>query len=648
VFTTPQAPPCDEDEAFKPFDCTSLCFQRLQRNASLNSEAVFIDSRGREGEAPVDVLDRETKGDASESALIKFFEPFRSVEHYRRSCRRVFTVPFSSTFKWMLSICEQEGDQLGVLPLLLLVKGAPERVFHMCTSILTNDDIVPLDERMHKQLDHIVEALAARGERVLAFAETLLPRDKYPDSYPFDATSSTSNIPLSELTLTGLISLVDPPRPSVKRAIAMCNTAGIRVFMVTGDHPITAHAIAKSLNLITKPTASELVVGGSVVDHSYDEAIVVHGAEMLNFTATDWAHVLAHKEIVFARTLPQQKQDIVRELNKLGHIVAMTGDGVNDAPALKAANVGIAMGSGTQVAKEAAQVILLNNDFGAIVDGIREGRLIFDNLKKCICYVLSSNVPELLPFLLYIALKIPLAIETIVLLWIDLGTDLAPAISLAYEPPEEATMRSPPRKPTDHMVGPHIMVVSYLTIGVFIAFAAMFSFIHVFYVYGFDLKSLFGAGPNYRDNWDTLNSERRDFFSEMCRSNIIYTGNCEQEFVDYRVVVLSKAQSAYFLTVVWMQIANVLIRKTTVATIFDKTRLLDNAVMIRSVVFEIALAMTLVYTPGLNALFYLSGISSSLASSGLWGMALILGYDEGRKWMVRRWPDGFIDRISRL
>jgi sodium/potassium-transporting ATPase subunit alpha len=533
--------------------------------------------------------------------------------------------------------------------LIAMVKGAPERVMNMCSNYLGKDGVTlhQMTPEARAQWEEVNETLARRGERVLAFAHTILPKSTYSAEYPFDVDSSPPNYPTSGLTLVGLLSLIDPPRMSVKPAIAECNSAGIKVFMVTGDHPITAHAIAKSLNLITRPTKAELIFDGLEVPDDYHEAIVVHGTEMLNFTEDDWTRVLRHKEIVFARTMPQQKQDIVRELNKLGNVVAMTGDGVNDAPALKAANVGIAMGSGASVAKEAAQICLLNDDFGAIVDGIREGRLIFENLKKCIAYVLSSNVPEIIPFLLFIAMKIPLAIETICILLIDLGTDLAPAVSIAYEDPEDSIMQIPPRKDTDHMVGPQMMTVAYGTIGVFQTLAAFFGYCYVFYDYGFNINDLIGAGLSYRDHWKDLSSDRQNFFMKMCKNNAVYYEDdkgdkqCQEDFVNYRKDALQDAQTAYLMAVVWAQIANVLIRKTQVASIFTYERLFTNKVMIYSVFAEICIIVFLVYCPGVNDFFYLAAIPPHYAACTIWIIPLLIVWDECRKYLCRRDPKGW-------
>lgn len=645
IYKTPISPTLDGD-TFTDFDTKDEHFIALQRIATLNCDAIFLSEEA-------DPLKRATKGDASEGALIKFVQPIHDIYDYRVTCPRKFAIPFNSSNKWMCAIHnlgENSYHPEAKPHLLLMVKGAPERILGMCTHYYHRGSVYEISESIRVEMEKINETLAKRGERVLGFAHLELGAE-YNENYQFQA--EPPNFPLTGLTFVGFISLIDPPRMSVKPAIADCNTAGVKVYMVTGDHPITAHAIAKSLNLITKPTADELKELGREGEKA--DAIVIHGTQMLNFTQEDWDRVLKHEQIVFARTQPQQKQDIVKQLHKLKHIVAMTGDGVNDAPALKAANVGIAMGSGAVVAKEAAQLILLKDDFGSIVEGIREGRLIFENLKKCIAYVLTSNVPELIPFLLFIAIRIPLAIETIMILLIDLGTDLAPAVSLAYEEPEALIMELPPRKPEDHLVGFRIMFISYGTLGIIMTFIAYFAYGYVWYDYGFDAQSLMGLGLGIRLAWTELDDERKNFFGNACINNKIYLRDevmkygkdCKQDFMDHLVYILAVSQSAFFMTVVWGQIANIINRKTQISSsVFDLKRLLTNHVMNLSIIFEIIIVNILIYVPGFNHALMFDHVDPKWASCALWIIPLMILWDEIRKFLCRLNPKGFLAKYS--
>lgn len=252
--------------------------------------------------------------------------------------------------------------------------------------------------------------------------------------YKFD--SDDPNFPLDGLRFVGLMSMIDPPRAAVPDAVAKCRSAGIKVIMVTGDHPITAKAIAKSVGIISEGNetvediAQRLNIPVADVNPREAKAAVVHGTELRDLGQDAMDDILRyHTEIVFARTSPQQKLIIVEGCQRMGAIVAVTGDGVNDSPALKKADIGVAMGiAGSDVSKQAADMILLDDNFASIVTGVEEGRLIFDNLKKSIAYTLTSNIPEISPFLAFILCDIPLPLGTVTILCIDLGTDMVSSI----------------------------------------------------------------------------------------------------------------------------------------------------------------------------------------------------------------------------
>lgn len=642
IYLASEDSPKNDEDDFIVYEGESDSFKKLQRVLALNTDAIFLQTAEQEP----DVLKRETKGDASEAAMIKFAEPIRPIEEYRAANKRVAAIPFNSSNKWMLSINEQEGDG-DKKPLTLLMKGAPERVLAMCSSVAMKGAIEPMNDANKKMMEDLNLNLGKRGERVIAMAYAELDRGMFPPGFEFEC--DPPNFPTGGLTMLGYCAMIDPPRPSVRSAIAACHSATVKVIMVTGDHPITARSIARSLNMITMKTKEELEEEGQTVPDSYRDAIVVHGTEMESYTQDDWDYVLEHEEIVFARTMPQQKQEIVNQLTALGHVVAMTGDGVNDAPALKSAHVGIAMFSGAAVAKEAAQIVLLNDDFSAIVESVTQGRLIFDNLKKCIAYVLSSNVPEIIPFLLFIAIKIPLGIETIVILTIDLGTDLAPAVALAFETPEDSIMMRPPRSPDQHLVGIQLMMIAYGTIGLFQTFIAFFAWSWVMIHRGFNLDELLDAGEGFRGEYNDLDQDRKDFFNKMCLNNPTYLetgGNCDVAFQDYRDDTLGMAQAVYLAAVVWSQVGNVLIRKTQVASILTVERFFGNRVMLGSFVSEMFVLFLLMYVPGLNSAFLMVGPPIQYVFCSIWIIVFLVAWDEIRKYLCRRDMKGFFNLYS--
>jgi len=467
------------------FDFDSPTFKNLFMLACVCAKAKF-DSTDMAENPDKSIDDRQVNGDASEAGILKFAEKLSSVMPIREKNAQVATIPFNSANKFMVTINKDSTRSDGGLRVCM--KGAPERVLDRCSTIMMEGESRPMSDADKATINERLQTLMEGGERVLGFAQMSLDATEYPAGFEFD--TENPNFPLEGLTFVGLLALLDPPRESVPSSIKTCQSAGVQVIMVTGDHPATAKSIAKQVNIIHDPTAEDVAkergVAVSDVDPTTVKAIVVPGSQIRDLDESDWDRVLGHEQIVFARTSPQQKLIIVENCQRLAKIVAVTGDGVNDSPALKKANIGVAMGiAGSDVSKEAADMILLDDNFSSIVSGIEEGRLIFDNLKKSIAYTLSSNIPEISPFLAFILTGIPQPLTTVLILCIDLGTDMLPAISLAYEKAESDIMlRDPRNAAVDRLVTRRLISFSYLQIGITQAAAGFMVYLIVFQDYG--------------------------------------------------------------------------------------------------------------------------------------------------------------------
>lgn len=629
----------------------SFTWQVLARSCCLCSRAEF-----KPGQDHLPVLKRDTIGDASESAILKCMELTigSSVCAYRHKYPKVCEIPFNSTSKYHLTIHENKPYKISnknnneqennsnyssgqdQWNYLLCMKGAPERILERCSTMLIDGQSVPINEHLRDLFNEAYLELGGLGERVIGFCDLELPPDTYPFGYSFvsDSDSGEPNFPLNGLRFVGLVSMIDPPRAAVPDAVAKCRSAGIKVIMVTGDHPITAKAIAKSVGIISEGNetiediAQRLNKPIEEIDPSLAKAAVIHGQELRDMNDEQLDRILHyHPEIVFARTSPQQKLIIVEGCQRAGAVVAVTGDGVNDSPALKKADIGIAMGiAGSDVSKQAADLILLDDNFASIVIGVEEGRLIFDNLKKSIAYTLTSNVPEISPFLAYIILGIPLGLGTVTILWIDLGTDMVPAISLAYERPENDIMKRKPRdSKSDKLVNQRLMSLSYGQVGVIQASAGFFTYSIIMVENGFWLSDLVGI----RQIWE---SKAVNDYTDSYGQEWTYKERKKLEFT---------CQTAFFITIVVVQWSELVACKTRTNSIIHQG--MSNQVMNFALVFETVLAAFLSYFPGMDVALNMYPIKASWWIPPLPFAVVIMVYDEGRRYFIRKYPGGWVE-----
>jgi sodium/potassium-transporting ATPase subunit alpha len=474
--------------------------------------------------------------------------------------RRVWTseIGFDAERRRMSVVVGQDAGRV------LYCKGAPEVMLPLCSGVLLVGQVAALDAAAQGRWTAAYEKMAGQGLRVLALAYRNLACDEEPAE--------------QALTLCGLIGLEDPPRPEVPAAIARCHTAGVKVIMVTGDHPRTALAIARSIGLV-RGAQPEVLLG-----------------EMLpRMSVAQLQLALEAEEIVFARVTAEQKMLIVQALQRKGEVVAVTGDGVNDAPALKAADIGIAMGlSGTDVAKEVADIILLDDNFASIVSAIEEGRAVYENLRKFLTYILSSNVPELVPYLAFMLFRIPLPLTVIQILAIDLGTDMVPALALGAEAPHPGLMLQPPRARGERLLSWGLVVRAYLWLGLLEAAIALVAFYFV----------LNGAGWRHGDLLSGTDS------------------------------TYLQATSACFAGIVIAQMFNVFLCRHP-----EKSALhfgfFSNPLLLAGLALELVLLLLIIYTPWGNSLFGTAPLALEVWLLVV-PMALVMGlFEEGRKYMMR-------------
>jgi calcium-translocating P-type ATPase len=490
-----------------------------------------------------------------------------------REQRRTHRYNFDPELKLMSTL---DADGAG---LVLNTKGAPESVLPRCTAVLgSGGEAAPLDEEWRTRISGQVTALASRGLRVLALARRPLAAGAPPLREQAER----------ELCFLGLVAMLDPPRAEVREAVERCHGAGIRVIVITGDHPLTAAAIAASVGI---GGASPRVVDAGSIDHTGERALEELLAE--------------GQELVFARASPEAKLQIAEALSAQGHVIAMTGDGVNDAPALRRADIGVAMGrSGTDVAREAATMVLTDDDFATIVVAVEAGRRVYDNVRKFIQYIFAHATPEVVPFLVY-ALSgglIPLPLTVMQLLAFDVGSETLPSLALAREPAEPGIMQRPPRPRSEGVIRGPMLVRSWLFLGAIVAALQMGGFFYVLTRAGWHPGDPVGAS------------------SPLHRAYL-------------------QATTMSLLGMIAGQIGTAFAVRTERASL-RQIGVLSNRYLLGAIAAEIALAAVFVFAPPMQSLLGTEALPASDLVLLLPYPLIVWGADELRRWVVRRRAGG--------
>ncbi|BFZ56820.1 hypothetical protein PYCC9005_003868 [Savitreella phatthalungensis] len=591
--------------------------------------------------------ERKMFGDATDCSILRFSESISPIQNVRDSWSRIFEVPFNSRNKYMLRLMQAdtrdvllsgiatgEAEKTTEQDYLLTMKGAPDVLMPRCNQVLMPDgEILQLTHERRQAIEAMQENWSSQGLRVLMFARKIVPSNSIPANAS-DAESSAfashiDSVARDGLVCIGLVGIVDPPKDDIPEVVSICRGAGIRFFMVTGDFKLTAAAIARQVGIIT---AGE-VHGIDDLDRKlhvdpsphFAGAIVLSGPELITLNDNQWSQLCQYEEVVFARTTPEQKLRIVKEFQARDNVVGMTGDGVNDAPSLKAADIGIAMAGGSDVAIEAADMVLLA-DFSAIVTAIESGRLVFDNLKKTVVYLLPAGTfSELWPVLAAVILGIPQILSSFLMIVICCLTDAANSMTLALEKPEADLLSRPPRNiKKDRLADAKLILHAYGFIGIpqtLTSFAISFWYIdHVLKIPFF--KVFWLSYGNYPDEYD----------------------------VDAINHAISVGSSIYFANLVIMQLFNLLATRTRRLSILQQPPIIlkrsRNYYLFAGMVFTFVILFIFNYIPALQSAILSADIPAfAFFTPMAFGLAILL-MDESRKAFVRARPHSFAAKLA--
>lgn len=551
----------------------------------------------------------EILGDPTEAALVVAAAKAQiTPEAERLTYPRALELPFDSRRKRMSTV-HQHGSGY-----IVFIKGAPQEIIRCCTAILINGETQAITENHILEITRMNDEYAKGGLRVLAVAQRML--EERPPAAEVTAIEQA-------LTFIGLMAMMDPPRPEVSEAVERCHTAGIRTVMITGDYGLTAESIARKIGLVRGR-----------------DARIITGMELEAMSESELKSAL-DSEVLFARVAPEHKLRVVTAFQEKGHIVAVTGDGVNDAPALKKADIGIAMGlGGTDVAKEAAAMILTDDNFASIVNAIEEGRGVYDNIKKFVTYILSSNIPEIIPFIAMVIFNLPLALTVMQILAVDLGTDMLPALALGTEPPDRDVMNRPPRSKTERLLSRNLLTRTYLWLGMIENALCYIGFFAIIAASGYTTATLYAEC-----------SALAGHAAEICNTAGV-SGSIRVDLLSYpdRIAidpgyVYVLATSLFHMGVIAAQVGNVFACRTEKSSVFFQEGwraglrwLVSNRFLLIGIGTELILINILIYVPPFQALFEEGPVPPVWWLLLIWYAPALFLLEEGRKAIVR-WQD---------